>query len=298
MNPLVCVTGDFCSGSTLVFTLFRRTGLYRCLYEPLHEDLREFLVYGLRPDEESHHFFVEPYYTEFKSLKRAGDLFRRRFGVARLSLEPTERDDELLEYLLYILTPPPSDVRPVMFKENRLPFRLAWFRANLPEAKVIHIYRDKSAQWRSIVRRTQADRRRADVGQSRVTFNGFSLHTWCEDLKAKWPELDASQSASAYERFSKLWEATYAANRRGADVSIAYDDLLNHFEPTARRMFDAVGAQAVDVASLARFVVRPARRHVHQSTAALVAARGRVLVDRALRRYASFYARHRWPNAE
>lgn len=59
MSTLVFVTGDFCSGSTLMFTLFRKTGLYYCLYEPLHERLPEYVISQPRPCDHDHHFFVD-----------------------------------------------------------------------------------------------------------------------------------------------------------------------------------------------------------------------------------------------
>ena len=66
MSNLVIVTGDYCSGTTLLFTLFRKTGKFCCLYEPLHEKLPEYLIYGLRPSAHDHHFFVDGYFDEFR----------------------------------------------------------------------------------------------------------------------------------------------------------------------------------------------------------------------------------------
>jgi hypothetical protein len=302
MNPstqgtsgrIVCVSGDFCSGSTLVYTLFRQTGLYHCLYEPLHEDLREFLVYGLRAEEHSHHFFVDQYHTEFKGLRRTGALFRRRWGLAGLHLSPVDSDEDLHRYLSYLFEASLERAPRMMFKENRITFRLGWFRANFPEAKVIHIYRGKEAQWRSIVRRVEAVRG-GQAGEQSVQFNGFGIATWCEDLKGLYPELEAAQSQTGFERFAKLWERSYRENVAHADVSIAYEDLLRDPERTMHSMFEAVGIVDIDVAALSQFVGGPQKHGQEQGAVrgALSAAQG--LADRALRRYASVYARLRWP---
>jgi hypothetical protein len=293
-GDLVCITGDFCSGSTLVYTLFRQTGRYRCLYEPLHEDLREFLVYGLRPEEQSHHFFVGPYHAEFRGLRKAASLFRRRFGISRLHLTADEADPELERFLRYLIDESFARAPHVMFKENRLAFRLAWFRKRFPSAKVIHISRGVEAQWRSIVRRVQVHRQRDDVGQDRPDFNGFSVATFCEDLKASFPELDASRSRTGFERFEKLWRLSDEANRRDADVSIAYEDLIRAFQPTARVMFDAVGAADVDVERLAAFVVPPQRQAEVAGRMQGLSTRAAATADRVMRRLAAEYARRRW----
>jgi hypothetical protein len=292
-STLVCVTGDFCSGSTLAFTLFRKAGLYHCLYEPLHEDLAEYLIYGLRPDEQSHHFFVDHYYREFRGFSRATELFEREWGYKHLSVSPDEPADALYRYLSYIFGMSYSVAPRVMFKENRMPFRLAWFRSRFPHARVMHIYRDREAQWRSIVRRSQVYQGREDVGQHRVDFNGFSVAAWCEDLKARFPELEASRSATGFERFSRLWELSYEENRRHADVSIDYADLLYDFDATATRMFAGVGVTGIDLAQLRQFVVPPGKQSAATQALRTPLSQIRRLSDRTLRRYAAMRVRMR-----
>src|SRR3954453_23020529 len=66
MSNLVFLSGDFCSGSTLLFTLFRKAGAYYCLYEPLHEDILEYLIWPLNVYE--HHYFVENYHSEYRGF--------------------------------------------------------------------------------------------------------------------------------------------------------------------------------------------------------------------------------------
>jgi hypothetical protein len=291
MSNLVCVSGDFCSGSTLMFTLFRKTGQYHCLYEPLHEDLREFLFYGLRAEDRSHHFFVDQYYREFKGLRGASALFDRRWGVSGLHVPADEEAEGLYRYFAYIIGASFGRCPRVMLKENRITFRLGWFRAKFPHARVVHIYRNKESQWRSLVRRVQADQQREDVGQDSVHFKGFGVAGWCEDLKARYPELDASQSRTGFERFAKLWERSYDENRRHAHVSIAYEDLIEDFMPTASRLFAAVGVPEVDVAALSRFVVPPQGQQQAPRGVPRVARAFQSLTNRALRRYASFRVR-------
>jgi len=292
MSNLVCVSGDFCSGSTLVFTLFRKTRQFYCLYEPLHERLREYLVYGLRPDEQSHHFFVDQYYREFRGFRHAGALFDPRWGASDLYLPAdAEADaDPLYRYLSYIIGMSFGRAPRVMFKENRMVFRLGWFRARFPHAKIVHIHRNKEAQWKSIVRRVQAHHGRQDVGQESVHFTGFNVARWCEDLKGRYPELAADRSHTGFERFAKLWERSYEENRRYADISIDYDDLLRRFDETMIGLWSAIGAPPLDVASLRQFVVPP-QKHGSQKVLDMPFAAVRVAVDRALRKYAKVRVR-------
>ena len=287
MSNLVCVSGDFSSGSTLVFTLFRETGEYYCLYEPLHEHLREYLVYGLRASDDSHHFFAGNYYRELRGFRDAAALFDPRWGTSCLSIPPDVPAERLYRYFSYIIGTAFGRAARVMFKENRLAFRLGWFRARFPQAAIVHIYRSKDAQWRSIVRRVQAYHGREDVGQESVHFKGFSIARWCDDLAPTYPELDAGRSRTGFERFSKLWERSYDEHRRHAHVSIDYDDLVRDFDAVMVRLWSAIDAPAADLGKLRRLVVSRDRQQQLAAGHARKPLGGiHRLTDRALRRYA------------
>ena len=137
-----------------------------------------------------------------------------------------------------------------------------------------------------MLRRVQAALRREDVGQNDVTFNGFSIHTWCEDLKGSYPELDASNSKTGYERFCKLWDLSFAENCRYADISVDYGDLIKDFEATCERIRDCIGATGIDAARLKQFVVPPRNQKRAPVTDLSVAERARRLIYRAGMRYA------------
>lgn len=285
MNNLVFVSGDFCSGSTLLFTLFRKTGQYYTLYEPLHELMLQYYFWPLPPDD--HHFFVERYHSELKGFDKIPHLFNPSWGNSNLYLTPESDADNLYRYLSYLIGTAFGRGSKVLLKENRLTFRLGWLRSKFPGAKIVHIYRKKEDQWKSVLRRVQAWHGREDVGQNDVTFNGFSIHTWCEDLKGRFPELEASKFQSGYERFCKLWDLSFAENVRYADVSIDYGDLLRDFEPTCERVWQSIGATGIDTAHLKQFVVsspnNSKRPPIVENT---VADRARRLIHRAGMRYA------------
>jgi sulfotransferase family protein len=282
MGNLVFVSGDFSSGTTLLFTLFRKTGEYYSLYEPLHEKLLEYLIWPLR--EYEHHFFVSNYFSEYKGFRQIPELFNPEWGNSGLVLPATAEAPELYRYLSYVIGTAFGRAERVMLKENRFTFRLGWLRATFPQAKVVHIYRDPVRQWNSVLRRVQAYYGRDDVGQDKVTFNGFNIARWCEDIKGVYPQLAAEHFRTGHERFCRLWELSFAEHQRYADISVDYDALVRDFEATATRIGSSVGYR-FDTASLKRYVVAEGapERTVARSAAVKLA---RSVIDRAGRKYA------------
>ena len=252
MSNLVFISADFCSGSTLMFTLFRKTGQYYCLYEPLHPRLLEYLYYPLRAYE--HHFFVDSYFTEYRGFKKIPVLFDPDWGVRRLFLPADANADDLYRYLSYLVGTAFGRSEKVLLKFNRATFRLGWLRAEFPQAKIVHIYRNREEQWNSVVRRGQRYLGREDIGQNDVMFQGFNIAAWCEDLQATFPELDARNSKTGYERFSKLWQLSLAENQRYADVSVDYKDLTHDFGTNCGKIWEAVGCDA-EIEPLEKYVV-------------------------------------------
>ncbi len=196
-----------------------------------------------------------------------------------------DEGDDLYRYLCYIIGTSFGRRSKVLLKFNRMTFRLEWLRAKFPEAKIVHIFRDKKAEWNSIVKRVQQHLGREDVGQADVNFNGFSLAFWCEDLKTQFPELGAANSRTGYDRFCKLWELSLAAHRRYADISIDYSELTHEFEPTCKRLFQTVGCSA-DVATLKPLIIPPERQKSLSMEPARLTAQLQDLIHRAGRRYA------------
>jgi hypothetical protein len=278
MNNLVFISGDFSSGSTLLWTLFRKSGEYYCLYEPLHDKLPEYLLSGHRAYE--HHYFVDDYFTEYKGFTAIFDLLKPEWGYSGLYLPATAAAPELYRYFCYLIGTSFGRASKVLIKENRLTFRLGWVRANFPGAKILHIYRQREKQWASIVRRAQEYLGKEDVGQGQVSFAGMSIAQWCEDLKDRYPELRAECSKTGFERFSKLWEASYAENRRHADLSIDYGELTHDFEKVAREIQRCVGCQ-YDWTQLKHLVVPPEKQKPIEISPKGFKKRIARLVDRA-----------------
>jgi Sulfotransferase family len=280
LSDLVFTTGGFSSGSTLLFTVFRKAGEYYCLYEPLHERLLEHKFGNLRAYE--HHYFVDEYFSEYRGFTALTHLHTAMAGTD-LFLPAMAQAPDLYRYLSYLIGMSFGRRPKVLLKENRLTFRLGWIRAQFPAAKVVHVYRDCDAQWKSTVRRAQSFYGTQDVGQESVTFNGMGTAKTCEALAPVFPELAADRSKTGYERFAKLWELSLAENNRFAHVTVRYEELTRDFEATAREIWDALGCTA-DLAPLKQWVVTPEnQRAIDQATG--VQGRLRAAADRARFRY-------------
>jgi hypothetical protein len=284
MSNVVFVSGDFSSGTTLLFTLFRRSGEFHCLYEPLHGRLLEYLIHPLRPDEH-HHPFVGSYFAEYKGFREIPKLFNPAWGLSGLHLPPTAPAEDFYRYWSYLIGTALGHKSRVLLKENRIAFRLGWLRAMFPQAKIVHIYRAKEEQWNSIVSRGQEYSRRENIGQASVNFTGFNLARWCDDLKTTYPELDARNFTSGYGRFSALWELSFAEHRRYADISVDLRDLVHDFEPTCRRIGECVGVE-FDVPALEQIVLRPEQRKNASITRRGLTKRLAELIDQVGRKYA------------
>jgi hypothetical protein len=287
-GDLVFLSGDFCSGSTLLFTLFRKTHEYYCLYEPLHPLLREYLIWPLRVYE--HHYFVKNYFDEYAGFDRVGELFDPRWATQNLYLEAGDPAEDLYQYIKYLIETASVRQKKVLLKFNRMSFRLPWLRARFPEAKIVHIYRDKESQWKSIVARGQEHLGREDVGQYSAHFRGFNIADWGEDLKTAFPELAAEQSKTGFERFSKLYDRSLAAHRLHTDVSIEYRALCKDFEAQCSRVFEAVGC-AADINQLKPLIVQPENQRRATARPSGFAGPAGNLVDRLGRKYAKLRVR-------
>jgi hypothetical protein len=284
VTNLVFVSGDFSSGSTLLFTLFRKSGGFYTLYEPLHQKLPEYLVFPLQAYE--HHFFVGNYFDEYKGFLQVKHLFDPAWGIRKyLRLRAEDEADDLYRYLAYLIGTAFGRSPRVMLKENRLTFRLGWLRNRFPQAKIIHIQRAKDEEWKSWVTRGQAFRNRADVGQFKPTYNGFNMSDWCDELTPFYPELAVGNFTTGYDRFSTLWELSRAEHLNYADLSVDYRALLEDFAPSMHTIGKCIDFE-FDTDYLQQFVIQPQQQAPLRPRGATLAGRLGQLAYRVGRRYA------------
>jgi hypothetical protein len=289
--PLVFVTGDFSSGTTLVFNIFRSTRSYHCLYEPLHGQLLEYLVWPLPVD--PHHPNTSSYFREYRGFRRIPHLYDPEWGRKDLFLPPEAEVPGLSRYLDYLVQESLARRSAVMFKVNRFGFRLGWLRRRFPDARIVHVRRDLDSQWGSLVRRAQENHGRADVGQESVHFSSFRMGAICDDLAPTFGELAASANGSGYERFARLWRRSDAEQSRWADLTVELRTLQGDLPTALDAIGRCVGTEFDPVASAAILARGPKRRGV--------GPRERLLggVNRLGRSYAKMHVkvRSRWLGA-
>ena len=251
MSGVVLVSGDFSSGTTLLFTLFRHADDTHCLYEPLHERLLHFLIWP--PRQYEGHSFVEDYFGEYKGFDAIPRLFDPAWGTSRLHLGADSDAPRLRRYLAYLIEMSHHRAPTAVLKENRFTFRLAWLRRHFPQARIVNVYRDRDEQWGSWVRRAQEHLGRQDVGQDSADFMAFRLAAWCDELADTYPELAAERCSSGYERFSRLWQLSRDEHERHAHVCVNLSELRSDFPLACARISKAVGLE-LDPAHLAHLV--------------------------------------------
>lgn len=238
---LVFVTGDFSSGSTLLFNLFRASDAFHCLYEPLHEYLLEYLVWPLQVN--PHHPNTVDYFGGFRGFRRIPRLFDPTWATKRLYMDRALPVPRLRRYLEYLVDTSLERRCAVMLKFNRMCFRLGWLKHRFPEARIIHVRRDMDSQWQSLVRRAQENHGREDVGQDSVHFSSFRMGLNCDELAGQFPELAAEANSSGYERFCRYWKLSDREQSKFADLTVTLESLRSDLATPLGEISRCVGAR-------------------------------------------------------
>ena len=116
--------------------------------------------------------------------------------------------------------------RPVL-QFNRIDFRLSWIRANYPNAKILHLYRNPRDQWYSFLINKN------EVTKDNITDkyqDGFYLDVWCKDLAVYFPMLDSKQTPHPYQRFYYLWKLSWLWGKHYANHSMSFEALVTNTE--------------------------------------------------------------------
>ena len=247
----IFITARFRTGSTLLWSLFRRAEAFTAYYEPCHDNL---IAYA-RVDSavQDSHYGVHSYWDEYQPLMdRLSSLHRDEFGVSRLLLEGGDDWPELEAYLRFLVER--SRLRPVL-QFNRVDFRLPWLRRRFPEAAIVHLFRNPRDQWLSMVKEVPDDSI-ADPNEN----TNYDLVIWAASLSSSFPFLVGPHIRHSYERHYLLWKLSYLMGSRCADVSLSYDaDFQDHPEVGVRKLLEAVGASP-DIAPLwTGAIVHPVR---------------------------------------
>ncbi|MED5261566.1 MAG: hypothetical protein VX574_04130, partial [Myxococcota bacterium] len=88
-TPPIFVVGRFRSGTTALWSALRTLPELHCFFEPLHDNLLEYIEAAAPPDPT--HRGVDEYFAEYEACRtRLAALHRPEFGVSRLCLAEDE----------------------------------------------------------------------------------------------------------------------------------------------------------------------------------------------------------------
>jgi hypothetical protein len=249
----IFVTGRFRSGSTLLWNLFRAVDGCTAYYEPFNER-RWFDPQTRGTHVDPTHRHVSDYAREYVGLEELDQYYSEEWTRRGLYMDERSWNPAMSAYVRLLIDRAPG--RPIL-QFNRIDFRLPWFRANFPDATIVHLYRHPREQWCSSLTNLAACSQTCDLTTFRP-HDGFYLLSWAEDLKYRFPFLDCSATTHPYRVFYAVWKLSYLYGIKHATYSMSYEALTQHPEVELDRLFLATGIVGADIDRLMT-LVEPSR---------------------------------------
>ncbi len=223
----VFVTARFRSGSTFLWQLFRNIEGVTAYYEPLNEN-RWYLYHKVKRDVDPTHIGVQDYHKEYAEMSYLDTWFRYEWSYRYLFMDEKHYDPNLYNYIRALIQ---SAAGKPILQFNRMDFRLAWLKANFPNAKIVHLYRNPREQWMSI----QRDGGVVPLDEKLCSSSDLALFDtvhWARDLRHVFPFLELDNGCHPYAIHYFLWRLSYSFGKRYADFSLAYEDMITGFKET------------------------------------------------------------------
>ena len=248
-DDIIFITSRFRSGSTLLWNLFREVGSCTSYYEPFNER-QWFNKENRGQNVDSTHRGVSDYWTEYNNLEFLSQYYQESWINKNLYMTEKSFDTKMTSYIDGLIES--SQKRPVL-QFNRIDFRLSWIKANYPNSKILHLYRNPRDQWYSFLTNKNIVNKENIIEEYK---DGFYLNVWCKDLSAYFPMLDIKQTPHPYQRFYYLWKLSWLWGRHFSDHSMSFENLVNDTERTIEKMMANVNINA-DIASLSKIIAAP-----------------------------------------
>jgi hypothetical protein len=241
------------SCGTWLWETLRDSPTVRAYYEPLHEGLGSLdrpAIGDFRPDSwGSGHGGGAPYFAEFaahlSTRGRGVEGYQQRFAFDDFFTPPGRDDPALRAYLSRLVLSAHGEGRLPVLKFCRSLGRVAWMRAQFPDALHVVMLRDPVAQWRSARLQMERDANHYFVLAPFLILGRNAAHPLLVDalrrldvslpprlsgepgviLTTTWRHVQKLSWAERYRAFLALWAVTaVTALASGADVVDA--DLL------------------------------------------------------------------------
>ncbi len=249
-EDIIFITGRFRSGSTLLWNIFRELPTYTAYYEPFNER-RWFDKTHRGKHVDNTHLGVKDYWTEYENV---GDLncYNEDWIHTSLLMNEDTLNFDMKQFICQLIQSSPQ--RPVL-QFNRIDFRLPWIKHNFPKAKIIHIFRHPRDQWCSFLGDLKSYPANAD---SNTQFpDRFYLQMWTRDLTRHFPFLAHKKCNHAYMQFYYLWKLSYIFGAEYADLSFAFEDLINSSEKTFKQIMQVNNDRQNHFSQVADIIKKP-----------------------------------------
>lgn len=241
----IFITGRFRSGSTFLWNLFRHIKGMTAYYEPLNEN-RWFASASENFKIDSTHLGVDDYHKEYTDMEDLEQLFDYTWSFRYLYMDERSYDTNLYKFINSLIQRAPG--RPVL-QFNRVDFRLPWLKANFPDAKIIHLFRNPREQWMSMQVDGGSVPQNFDYSHS-TSPSLFYLENWTNDLRRIFPFLEPKNAGHPYAIHYYIWRLSYSFGKSYADYSISYESLVSNLSEVLEDLFDNLNLHDIDIERL------------------------------------------------
>lgn len=213
--PPVFISGWFCSGTTALWSAYRRLPGHVAFYEPLHANLTAHIRHT-RP--KPSHIGVKDYWQAYRCVEDLEHYHRRDFAYRQPIMEQGDQYPALEAWLERLMN---TEAKRHVLKFNRVGLRLPWLKSKFPQARIVHLRRNPRDVWVSTRRHLAADQ-----WDQSSHLDAYETAQMAYALAKDVPLLLSPEAcANAYHRLFILWLLTDAMAAQYADVIVELEKL-------------------------------------------------------------------------